>query len=143
VRIEGTKRLAAPREEVWDALVDPELLADFLPGMQSLAVADESHWTAEMRLPRSPVSLRLQFELRERRRPDHAVLHAQGKRLGASATADTSFDLAADGDGTEMRWSADIAFGGTLRRLESLVRPIAQQQAERFLDRLERRLTAA
>jgi carbon monoxide dehydrogenase subunit G len=140
VRIEGTKRFAAPPERVWDALVDPELLADFLPGIESLEVHDESHWSAGMRLPHSPLSLTLEFELRDRRRPDHALLHAHGKRLGASAKVDTSFDLQAADGATDMAWAADIAFGGALGPLGGVLRPLAQQHAERFLDRLEQRL---
>jgi carbon monoxide dehydrogenase subunit G len=142
VRIEGTKRFAAPRERVWDALVDPDLLAGFLPGVQSLDVADETHWSAIMRLPLSPVSLTLQFELRDNDQPERALLVARGKRLGARVEARTAFDLRSAGDETEMAWSADVALGGTLSRLGAMLRPIAQQQAERFLDRLERKLAA-
>jgi hypothetical protein len=140
VHIEGVKRFAAPPDRVWDALVDPELLADFLPGVQSLDVYDDAHWAALMRLPHSPVSLTVEFELRQRSRPDRAVLEARGKRFGASVNAQTSFDLAADGDGTEMAWGADIDFGGALKHLAPMLRPVAQQQAQRFLDRLDRRL---
>jgi carbon monoxide dehydrogenase subunit G len=142
VHIEGVKRFVAPRERVWDALVDPELLADFLPGVQSLDVYDEAHWAALMRLPHSPVSLTVDFELRERVRPDRALLEARGKRFGAALTAHTSFDLARDGGGgTEMAWGADIEFGGALKHITPMLRPVAQQQAERFLDRLDRRLS--
>jgi carbon monoxide dehydrogenase subunit G len=141
VHIEGVKRFVAPRERVWDALVDPELLADFLPGLQSLDVYDDAHWAALMRLPHSPVSLTVDFELRERVRPDRALLEARGKRFGAALTAHTSFDLAQDGDGgTEMAWGADIEFGGALKHITPMLRPVAQQQAERILDRLDRRL---
>jgi hypothetical protein len=142
VHIEGVKGFAAPRERVWDALVDPELLADFLPGVQSLDVYDEAHWAALMRLPHSPVSLTLDFELRERLRPDRALLEARGNRFGARVTARTSFDLTADGgDGTKMTWAADIELGGALKHITPMLRPVAQQQAERFLERLNRRLT--
>lgn len=140
MRIEGAKRFDAPREAVWDALVDPQLLADFLPGIRELDVVDDEHWNAVMKLPLTPVSLKLHFELRERARPDRAVLRARGKRLGASANVDTAFDLAPDGGGTQMGWSAEIELGGTLRGLRSGLRPVAQQQAERFLGRLEQRL---
>jgi carbon monoxide dehydrogenase subunit G len=140
MHIEGTKRFTAAPERVWDALVDPELLADFLPGIQSLDVVDEAHWSAVMKLPKSPVSLTLRFELRERDRPDRARLHAQGKRFGGSAEVETSFDLTPAGAGTDMAWAADISFGGTLSRVGSVLRPVAQQQAERFVDRLEQRL---
>jgi carbon monoxide dehydrogenase subunit G len=140
VQIGGTRQFAAPREQVWDALVDPQLLSQFLPGLESLKVSDETHWSAAMRLPMSPISLNLDFELVERRRPDHALLSAQGKRLGASANVRTTFDLEGAGEGTAMTWSADVQLGGMLGRLAPAMRPVAQHQAERFLDKLEQRL---
>ena len=144
MRIEGTRRFDAPRETVWDALVDPHLLADFLPGIRELEVADASHWTAVMKLPLSPVSLKLDFEVRERRRPDHALLHARGKRLGAGADVASSFALSADGVGTRIEWHADVELTGALRGLGGgALRPIAEQQADRFLDRLDEQIAAA
>ena len=144
VRIEGTRRFDAARETVWDALVDPHLLADFLPGIQELEVTDGSHWTAVMKLPLAPVSLKLHFEVRERRKPDRALLHARGKRLGAGAEVATSFVLADDGGATTMQWHADVELSGALRTLGGgALRPVAEQQAERFLDRLDEQVTGA
>ena len=96
-----------------------------------------------MRLPMSPISLDLAFELVERRRPGHALLSAKGKRLGASANVRTTFDLEAAGEGTAMAWSADVELGGMLGRLAPAMRPVAQRQAEKFLDKLERKLESA
>ena len=140
MRIEGTRDFAAPREQVWDALVDPQLLGEFLPGLESLNVRDETHWSAVMRLPLSPISLNLDFELVERDRPGHALLRAKGKRMGASADVRTNFDLAPAGDATAMAWWADVELGGMLGRLAPAMRPVAQHQAEKFLDKLERKL---
>jgi carbon monoxide dehydrogenase subunit G len=137
------RQFAAPREQVWDTLVDPELLAEFLPGLDSLKVRDETHWSAVMRLPHSPISLTLDFELLERRRPERALLTAAGKRLGASATVATTFDLTPADGRTTMSWSADVELGGILGRLAPTVRPVAQHQAERFLDKLEQRLASS
>src|SRR4051812_17661219 len=140
MRIEGSRSFAASREQVWDALVDPQLLGEFLPGLESLKIKDEAHWSAVMRLPMSPVSLNLDFELRERNRPAHAVLAANGKRLGASADVRTNFDLAEVATGTTMTWFADVELGGMLGRLAPAMRPVAQRQAEKFLDKLEKKL---
>ncbi len=140
--IGGTREFAAARERVWELLVDPEVLADFLPGVQSLDVKDPSHWSAEMRLPKAPVALTLHFELVEERPPEHALLRAKGKRLGASVDVHTAFDLTDAGGRTAMAWSADIDLGGMLNRLAPAVEPVAERQAAKFLDDLERRLAA-
>ena len=140
VVIGGTREFAAARERVWELLVDPEVLADFLPGVQSLDVKDPSHWSAEMRLPKAPVALTLHFELVDERPPEHALLRAKGKRLGASVDVRTAFDLTDAGGRTAMAWSADIDLGGMLNRLAPAVQPVAERQAAKFLDDLERRL---
>ena len=140
MRIEGTRSFAAPRGQVWDALVDPQLLGEFLPGLESLQIKDETHWSAVMRLPLSPISLDLNFELAERSRPDHAVLTAKGKRLGASANVRTNFDLSEAAAGTKMAWFAEVELGGMLGRLAPAMKPVAQHQAEKFLDKLEQKL---
>jgi uncharacterized protein len=140
VVIGGTREFAAARERVWDLLVDPEVLADFLPGVRSLDVEDASHWSAEMRLPKSPVALTLDFELVERTPPEHALLRAKGKRLGASVDVCTAFDLTDAGGHTVMAWSAEIDLGGLLNRLAPAIEPVAERQASKFLDDFERRL---
>lgn len=140
--IGGTREFAAPRARVWELLVDPEVLADFLPGVQALHVTDASHWSAEMRLPKSPVAVTLHFQLVEERPPEHALLKASGKRFGASVDVRTAFDLAEADGGTAMAWSADIDLGGMLSRFAPAIEPVAQRQAAKFLDDLDRRLKA-
>ena len=140
--IGGTREFAAARDRVWELLVDPKVLADFLPGVQSLAVDDASHWSAEMRLPHTPVALTLKFELVEQRPPEHALLKARGKRLGASVDVRTAFDLTDVDGATAMAWSADIDLGGMLNRLAPAIEPVAERQAAKFLDDLDGRLKA-
>ena len=138
--IGGTREFNAPRERVWQLLVDPKVLIDFLPHVQDLNVADDTHWSAEMRLPKSPFALTLNFELVEQTPPEHALLNAKGKRLGASVDVRTAFDLTDVEGTTAMAWSADIGLGGMLNRLAPALQPVAERQAVKFLDDLERRL---
>jgi carbon monoxide dehydrogenase subunit G len=48
------------------------------------------------------------------RPPEHARLQARGKSLGGRITVDSSFDLAPDGAGTLMRWTAEVHATGVL-----------------------------
>jgi carbon monoxide dehydrogenase subunit G len=140
VVIGGTREFAAARERVWELLVDPHVLADFLPGVESLEVTNPRHWSAAIRLPMSRVSLPLAFELVEQARPEHALLKAHGRRFGASVDVRTAFDLTEAAGRTAMVWSADIDLGGMLNRLAPAIEPVAERQAAKFLDDLERRL---
>jgi uncharacterized protein len=139
VHIAGEKRFEAPPAEVYRALTDPDALESAFSVIERVE-ADGPRWTLAVRLPvpggfRLPLSVHLD-ELRE---PEHARLRASGKSLGGRIAVDTSFDLAPDGEGTLMRWSAEIEAGGVFRGLGSQsLAPLAQRHAERALDRLAR-----
>ena len=140
MRLEGTHEFRAPREAVFDALTDPELVAETMPGIERLELQDDDHWTASVKLPVAP-RVKIAFEVQERREPEHARLHAHGKSLGASITLDTSFDLAGEDGRTEMRYVAELALGGMLGRLgEPTLRPIAARQLDKLLRGVERRV---
>jgi carbon monoxide dehydrogenase subunit G len=139
VHIEGEKRFAAPPAEIYRALTDPEALENAFSVIEHVE-ADGPRWTLVVRLPvPGGFRLMLSVHLDELREPEHARLRASGKSLGGRIAVDTSFDLAPDGEGTLMRWSAAIEAGGVFRALGSQsLAPLAKQHAERSLDRLVR-----
>lgn len=50
MKIKGQHRLAAPRQQVWEALLDPEVLARTLPGCESLDPIGENQYKMKMKL---------------------------------------------------------------------------------------------
>ena len=74
------------------------------------------------------------------RESEHARLAAWGKSLGGRISVCT-FDLEPDGSGTTMRWQAEVDAAGIFSGLGSqALGPVATQQAERALERLEKGL---
>src|SRR4051794_21333767 len=112
MRIDGERTFAAPREAVFEALTDPELLSGMVPGVESVEVESRERWHATVKSPlgKGP-SLPMKFELVECRPPEHAGLRAKGGRMGAKIAVASSFDLAGVDEGTRMRWSAEIGLG--------------------------------
>ncbi|MFN2468984.1 MAG: CoxG family protein [Gaiellaceae bacterium] len=140
MRIEGRRDFAAAREDVFDALVDPELIAGTMPGLERLDLSGPDRWTGTIKLSVAP-RMKVSFEIREQRRPEHARLHARGKGLGAGITLDTSFDLAGPDGRTSMRYVADFSLSGMLGRLgEATLRPIAERQVGKLLRAVEDRV---
>ena len=140
MRIEGRRDFAAAREDVFDALVDPELIARTVPGLERLDLSGSDRWTGTIKISVAP-RMKVSFEIRERRRPEHAQLHARGKGLGAGLTLDTSFDLAGTDGRTSMRYVADFSLSGMLGRLgEATLRPIAERQVGKLLRAVEDRV---
>jgi carbon monoxide dehydrogenase subunit G len=141
MRLEGKRDFSAPREAVFDALTDPELVAGSIPALEGLEVTDRDHWTASVKVPIAP-RLRVHFELLDRRPPEHARLYAHGRNFGGRATFDTSFDLAQHGNGrTAMRYDAQFHLSGILGRIgEHALRPIAERQVDKLFRAVQRRV---
>jgi uncharacterized protein len=147
VHIHGEKHFAAPREEVFEALTDPEQIAGAFSAIE-LVEADGQDWTVVVRPP-LPGGFRLRFSVRvdDLREPEHARLRAWGKSLAGRLSVSSSFELRPDGDGTWLRWEAQVDAAGLVSGLGSrALGPVATHHAERALtrlaDRLERRATA-
>ena len=146
MRVEGTKVLQAPRERVWAVLNDPKQLAKTLPGVESFSVEDETHWSAQVKVPLGLGGLKLRFKFTklEEREPEHARLAAKGQGVGAIIAMETAFDLSADGDETSMAWQADIKVAGQVGSMgQRVFGPIVNQQVEAVLASLEAQVAAS
>jgi carbon monoxide dehydrogenase subunit G len=137
VHNEGEKRFDAPPGDVYRALVDPHELGGAFSAIERVD-ADGNDWTVIVRPP-VPGAFRLKFSvhLEELAPAEHARLRAWGKSLAGRISVDSTFDLEPDGDGTLMRWSAEVDAAGLFAGLGSqALGPVASQQADRALGKL-------
>jgi carbon monoxide dehydrogenase subunit G len=145
MKVEGTKSYAVPREKIWEVLNDPKEMAGLMPGVETFEVADDSHWKAKVKVPLGLGSLRMNinFEKTESRPPEHARLHAKGNGVGAIMSMDTQFHLTEEGDGTAMRWEADVRILGQVASMgQRVLQPIVNQQVQQVLTALDKRVSA-
>ncbi len=141
MRIHGERRFDAPPGAVYRALTDPDEMAAAFSAIERID-AEDGEWTVIARPP-FPGAFRLRFSVRldELRESEHARLAAWGKSLGGRISVDSTFDLEPDGSGTTMRWQAEVDAAGIFSGLGSqALGPVATQQAERALERLEKGL---
>ena len=141
MRIHGERRFDAPPAAVYRALTDPDEMAAAFSAIERID-AEDGEWTVIARAP-VPGAFRLRFSVRldELRESEHARLVAWGKSLGGRISVDSTFDLEPDGSGTTMRWQAEVDAAGIFSGLGSqALGPVATQQAQRALERLEKGL---
>jgi carbon monoxide dehydrogenase subunit G len=146
MKVEGTRSFAAPRDRVWAVLNDPERMAQLMPGVESFDIRDNRHCRANVKVPLGLGSLPLafDFEKTDERTLEFARLHAKGNGVGAIVSLDTQFHLADSGDGTEMRWEADVRIAGPVGSMgQRVLQPIVNQQVSNVLNALDRQVTAA
>jgi carbon monoxide dehydrogenase subunit G len=143
VIVSGTKELAAPREAVWSVINEPSEMAKLMPGVESFEVADETHWSAKVKVPLGLGGLKMtmNFEKLEERAPEFASMRAKGQGVGALMDMTTSFTLSEAGDGTSMAWEADIKIAGPVGAMgQRVLQPIVNQQVSQVLAALEQRV---
>jgi carbon monoxide dehydrogenase subunit G len=143
VNVAGEKRFEASRETVWKVLNSPESMAKTMPGVEGFEVHDDRHWTANVKVPLGLGGLRMKinFEKLEEREPEFARLAAKGEGVGAIMNMQTSFELEDEGEGTLMKWAADVSIAGPVGSMgQRVLQPIINQQVGNVLRSLEQQV---
>ena len=146
MKVEGERNFDAPRQVVWDVVNSPEQMAELMPGVQSFEVADERHWSAKVKIPLGlgGLAMSIAFEKTDERPIEYAALHAKGNGVGAIMSMKTEFHLSEQGEGTLMKWAADVSIAGPVGSMgQRVLQPIVNQQVGNVLTALEKQIAAA
>lgn len=108
--------MKAPRERVWDFVINPNKIGKCLPDLKRLDVEAENKFTAVARVGIGFMKGDFKFQLAivEQNPPSHARLKGTGTGVGSSVNMDASIDLAEAEGGTKLTYKADVQIGGTL-----------------------------
>jgi carbon monoxide dehydrogenase subunit G len=115
----GQLEVPAPRAQLWAILRDPARLAQALPGVNEVSIADERHFSAVARpltaLGETRVSM--EFEVAEQREGEFVRIVGAGRSGENLISVDVSLSLSGDGEATDAAWRADVALRGVLASL--------------------------
>src|SRR2546428_178624 len=117
MKFDGTVEIAAPRQKVWDFLIDPNQVGFCGPGVESIEIVDETHFRAHAKVGVGFIVARfaVNLEMAELQPPERALIKAHGQAPGSAVDATATMTLR-DGtpDRTVMDWAADVTISGTL-----------------------------
>ncbi|MFC3616575.1 CoxG family protein [Lutimaribacter marinistellae] len=129
-------RIDAPKHQVYDALNDPEVLKQCIPGCEELIKHSDTELEAKVVLKVGPVKARFtgNVTLNTEGAPDAFSLTGQGNGGAAGhAKGGADVELIADGDGTLLKYNAKADVGGKLAQLGSrLIQSTAKKLAAKF-----------
>ena len=146
MNVSGERQFEAPRSAVWAVVNDPASMAKTMPGVESFDIHDDKRWTANVKIPLGLGGLRMamNFDKVEEREPEYAKLVAKGTGVGAMLNMETQFHLSESGDGTSMRWEADVKIAGPVGSMgQRVLQPIINQQVGNVLGALEKQVDGA
>ncbi|OJU01117.1 MAG: carbon monoxide dehydrogenase [Rhizobium sp. 63-7] len=147
----GEERIAAPREAVWAALNDPEILKQCIPGCQSLEMKSPTELSAVVKIRIGPVSASFTGDviLSNINAPESYTISGEGKG-GIAGFAKGGADVTLKDEGAETLLVYDVKaqIGGKLaqlgaRLIDSTSKKLAQQFFTDFTAAVQARTNGA
>lgn len=138
MKLQGTHTLDAPKPVVWEALLDPEVLARTLPGITRLERTEGDRFEASMNIKVGPVQGKFDghVELSDLTPPNgyRMRMHGQGAPGFVDGAGAITLADAAEGK-TELGYDMEVQIGGRLagvgqRLLETTGKSLARQALE-------------
>lgn len=136
MEITGEYRIAAPREAVWRAVLDPAVLAACIPGCKELEQTGEGAYAAKVQIKVGPVSATFAgtVELKDLDPPAGCTIVGQGSGgVAGFAKGEARVSLAEEGGETILTYVADAQIGGKLAALGGrLIQATARKLSDQF-----------
>jgi uncharacterized protein len=140
MKMSGEEIIPAPREAVWKALNDPEILKQAIPGCQEINKTSDTEMTAKVTVKIGPVKAAFTgiVHLTNLNPPESYRISGEGKGgLAGFANGGADVRLQEVPEGTKLSYDVDAQVGGKLaslgsRLIDSTARSLAGQFFEKF-----------
>ncbi len=150
MKLEGTYTFNAPRNVVWNAPLDPEVLSNVLPGCEKLDQIGDNEYKGAIKIKIGPVQGKFQgkVNLLDIVEPDNYNMVVDGKGAPGFMKGKGAVKLEAQDDTTTiMQYSGEAQVGGRIasvgqRLLESSAKALTKQSLEGLNRQIEARLQA-
>jgi len=144
VKIEVSSReLAYGREQIWQRLLDPAVLARLLPGVEKLEATGPEQYAVAVQLGVGAIRGRYTgtVALTELRPPESYRLVGEAKGGPGWAKGQATLNLVAEGAGTRIVAKGDVQIGGAIASVgQRMLEGVAKSMANEFFQSLEREL---
>jgi len=140
MEMQGEAQIPAPKQVVWDALNNPTVLRESIPGCEELNQDGDDSFTAKVKAKVGPVSARFsgKVHLSDIDPPNGYRIHGEGSGGAAGfAKGGATVSLEDDGaGGTVLKYSVEASVGGKLAQIGSrLIDGAARKLADEFFEK--------
>jgi carbon monoxide dehydrogenase subunit G len=144
--IEGKFSMKAPRQAVWDFLMEPGTLASCIPGAERMEALDDKTWEGVVKQKVGPISVKLKFTqtLMDIDPPKHIKAVGRGADVTKAGTfsQETVVDLKEiSPNETEVVYTSKVSMVGRLATFgERIMRAKVKSVGEEFTRNLQEKL---
>jgi carbon monoxide dehydrogenase subunit G len=140
MKVEGSYTIKAPRELLYQLMIDPEILGRCIPGAQALVAGEDGSY--KLTLKTGVGSIKGLFtgsvKLEEAREPEHYKMIVDGKGAPGFLKGEGSIDLIEQGEETRVEYAGGISLGGTIASVgQRMAQSTAKMMAGQFFAAIE------
>lgn len=139
----GEHTFTAPRQQVWDLLLDPETLRSCLPGCERLEPVGPDEYEATMRIGVAAIRGTYQgrVKISDQQAPERYRMLVEGKGPAGQVSGEGELVLVDEGGATRVQYTGKANVRGTLARVGARVmQPAAKMVVGQFFNCLSSRL---
>ena len=145
MKIEGSHKIDAPRERVFAALVNPQVLQKCIPGCEQMEKTGDNRYKAKLTAGVGPVKgvFTATVSLEDIVAPEHYKLVVEGKGQPGFVKGTGELNLKDEGGATEIQYTGDVNVGGLIASVgQRMIQSTANLLAGRFFKSLEAETTS-
>jgi len=136
----GDRLIAAPKDKVWAALNDPDVLKSCIPGCESIEKLSETELKAVAAIKLGPIAARFTGKvfLSDLDPPNGYTISGEGQGgVAGFAKGGATVKLTDEAGGTKLNYTVNAQIGGKMAQLGArLIDSTAKQMAESFFTKL-------
>jgi carbon monoxide dehydrogenase subunit G len=139
----GEQLIPLPQQKTWEALNDPAVLKDCIPGCESIERVADNEYDVVLTAKVGPVSAKFKGRMKvsDSDPPNSYKLGFDGQGgVAGFAKGEATVSLAPEGSGTRLTYVAKSTVGGKLAQVGArLIDGVAKQLAGKFFEAFEKR----
>jgi hypothetical protein len=145
--ITGSQKINAPQQQVFQALLNPEVLKNSVPGCDQSEFVDGPNGrqlmlTISPNLPGLKGPFRIYLETKDVVAPSHLVLVTEPSSSVGTVKAKCTVDLAADGASTNLTYAAHADLDGKIAATpEFVIKPAVKSALDHFFKNFEKNVS--
>ena len=143
MQIDYSQVLPYPQERVWEVLLDPQVLARVLPGVEKFEMVGPDKYVVQVKLgvPSVKGIYSGSVEIADKKPFSSYKLRGEGKGGPGWARGEALMTLVPEGNGTKVSASANAVIGGTIAGVgQRMMEGVAKGMAREFFASIDREL---
>lgn len=145
MELTGEHTFKAPRERVWQFLLDPEVLGQCLPGAEKLEQIGPDEYNATMRIGIAMIkgTFTGRVKISDKVEPSSYTMFVEGSGPQGQVSGTGRLELHDEGETTRVTYRGDANVRGTLARVGArMIQPAARTIVGQFFSCLEKKAAA-